>query len=192
MKKYLKNPENAEVLNDLSLKERIFFSAVEWGKSLVIASVFAFFVLHFVFFFAIVPTGSMIPTINEGDRIIVWKCFTYLDSKNKGLDYGDIVVFDFSNISNGQDNKLLVKRVIGMGGDIISIDNGIVYRNGIKLDEPYVKNKDSFFMSEFKVPENTIFVLGDNRRDSFDSRYWDTKGYSKTVPLNSVIGEVLF
>lgn len=188
-----KNSENSNIKNqkEMSLKERVIKSLVEWGKSLVVASIFAFLILHFVFFFAIVPTGSMIPTINEGDRIIVWKCLKYFD-ENKGLTYGDIVVFDFSDVTNNADDRLLVKRVIGMSGDIISIDNGIVYRNGEKIDEPYVKNKDSFFMNEYRVPENEIFVMGDNRRDSFDSRYWETKGYKKTVSLDAVVGEVTF
>lgn len=176
----------------MKIDSKIMKSLAEWGKSILLAVIISFLVLKFVVFFAIVPTGSMIPTINEGDRIMVWKCLRYLDWENRGLTYGDIVVFDFSEASNGEDDKLLVKRVIGMGGDTISIDNGDVYRNGEKIDEPYVKNKDSFFMDEFVVPEGELFVLGDNRANSFDSRYWASKGYKTTITMDAVVGEVAF
>ena len=159
---------------------------VEWGKSLCLAFVIALLILKFIAFFAVVPTGSMIPTIQEGDRIVVWKCLRYLDWENRGLTHGDMVVFDATD--NMGEDKLLVKRVIGMGGDTISIDNGIVYRNGEKVEEPYVKNKDSFFMKEFTVPEGEIFALGDNRPNSYDCRFWDRK----TVPIENVVGEVTF
>lgn len=159
-------------------------SKLEWIKSIGLAVILSFLLLNFIVFFAYVPTGSMIPTINEGDRIIVWKVFRYFDWENRGLEYGDKVVFKFSE--NNNDEKLLVKRVIGMGGDKISIDNGLVYRNGEKLEEPYVVNKDSFFMDEITVPEGELFVLGDNRIGSYDARYWD----EQTIPMNSVVGEV--
>lgn len=166
-------------------KSKFVKELAEWGKSLVIAAIFALLIMRFVLFFAIVPTGSMIPTINEGDRFIVARFFTYFDSQRKGLDYGDIVVF---NHSDGEESKLLVKRVIGFAGDKIRIDNGVVYLNDEPLKEPYVKNKDSFFMDEMIVADGDIFVLGDNRINSYDCRFWTHKG----VSLKDVVGEALF
>ena len=180
--------ENKGALDEKAVQEKKKSnSLIEWVKSLICAIILAYLIMNFVVFIGNVPTGSMIPTISEHSKIAVWKCFRYLDWENRGVNYGDIVVFHSNNEEIGED-KLLVKRVIGMGGDTISIDNGIVYRNGEKLDEPYVKNKDSFFMKEIEVPEHEIFVLGDNRIGSFDSRYWD----KQTVPIENVVGEVKF
>lgn len=179
--------EKENLKNNAMDEKKKVNNKIEWLKSFVFAAIIAFLLMKFIVFFGYVPTGSMIPTINEGDRIVVWKCFRYLDWENRGLTYGDIVVFTSNNERVGE-GKLLVKRVIGMGGDKISIDNGIVYRNGEKLDEPYVKNKDSFFMNEIEIPEHEIFVLGDNRIGSYDSRFWD----KQTVPIENVVGELKF
>lgn len=176
-----------EKLKEVETEEfNLFKSLVEWGKSLVMAVILACLVWMFIGFFAVVPTGSMIPTIHEGERIIVWRCLRYLDWENRGLTYGDMVVFWYED--EQVDKKMLVKRVIGMGGDTISIDNGVVYRNGEPLDEPYVVHKDSFFMQEITIPENEIFVLGDNRAGSYDSRYWK----KQTLSVENVVGEVTF
>lgn len=157
---------------------------IEWIKCFVFAFLLAVLLMKFVVFFAIVPTGSMIPTINEGDRIIVWRIFRYFDWEHRGLSYNDLVVFYFED--DNVDRKLLVKRVIGLPGDKIKIDNGIVYRNNEIIEEDYVKNKDTYSMEEIEVPENEIFVLGDNRQHSYDARYWK----NKTVPFKDVVGEV--
>lgn len=173
--------KQVKIEKERTLKDKL----VEWGKSLVIAWILALFVLNFIAFFAFVPTSSMVPTINEGQRIIVWKIFRYFDWEHRGIEFGDIVVF--KHTEGSEKEKLLVKRVIGMPGDRIRIENGLVFRNDSPLVEDYVKNGDSFFMNEITVPENEIFVLGDNRRNSFDSRYWEYQ----TVPIKNIVGEVI-
>ena len=177
------NEIEVESIKKVDMKKEL----IEWLKSIICAGIAAFLILKFVLFFAFVPTGSMVPTIPEKTRVLVFKCFRYLDWEHRGLTYGDIVVFKFNQTG---EETLYVKRVIGMPGDIIKIDNGTVYRNGEELVEPYIAkaNSDSYFMNEFEVPEGEIFVLGDNRKGSWDSRYWP----HKTVPFEDVVGEVKF
>ncbi len=126
----------------------------------------------------VIPTGSMIPTINEGDYIVAEK-ITY---RFRLPRRGEIIVFyppkEISNIP-------FVKRVIGLPGDKVQVKGGLVYVNGRRFV------KDSVPRALYKygpaiVPENALFVLGDNRNKSFDSHYW---GF---VPADQVIGRGLF
>lgn len=121
------------------------------------------FLVKFVFFFVIVPTGSMIPTIDEHSYLFA----TRVHNPEKNLKRGDIVVFDSDEMG-----KTLVKRLIGLPGEQIVIDNaGTVFVNGQQLEEPYVKNQ-SQQPGEFLVPEGCYFFVGDNRASSFDGRFW--------------------
>lgn len=115
----------------------------------------------FLFFQIIVPSDSMYPTIKENDRILV----TNLYDKNK-LVRGDIVVFYSEELK-----KTLVKRLIGLPGDLVSIKYGEIFINEKKISEPYVVCKDSL-TKNFKVPVGCFLFLGDNRFSSYDSRYW--------------------
>lgn len=101
----------------------------------------------------------MVPTLNVGDQLLVKKV------ESCTINRGDILVFK-------KDGTLYVKRLIGLPGDIVYIDNGDVYINGCLLEEPYVKNKDSY-SGQYIVPPGYYFFLGDNRVNSYDSRYWD-------------------
>ncbi|OOM68530.1 signal peptidase I [Clostridium sp. BL-8] len=133
----------------------------EWVVPIVCALAIAFLLRKFVFFNVYVPTGSMIPTINKNDKVLV----TRIMSLNS-LKRGDIIVFDSDELG-----ETLVKRLIGLPGDKIDIKNGEVFVNGNKLEDDYVKNKDKYNGS-FEVPEGKYFFLGDNRPISNDARYW--------------------
>ncbi len=117
-----------------------------------------------------IPSESMVPTLEVGDRIFVNK-FVYRFSEP---ERGDVVVFE----SKGEEDEDLIKRVIGLPGDHIAIYNGEVYRNFERLDEPYLKtpytqnvlSNDSLNAST--VPEGKVLVLGDNRDNSLDSRFY--------------------
>ena len=154
-------------------------------KILCIAIVLALFINHFVIVNASVPTGSMNNTIMEGDRLIGFRlAYTFSQPKR-----GDIIIFKYPD----DPTQKFVKRVIGLPGDVVKIanENGTVnvYVNDEKLNEPYLKeamriNQDYLFI----VPNNSYFVMGDNRNDSKDSRFWK----NTYVPEDYIIAKAIF
>lgn len=114
-----------------------------------------------VFFLGYIPSESMEPTLSTGD-------FIFGTRFDKGdINRYDIVIFKYPD----DDTKIFVKRVIGLPGDKIEIVDGVVYANGEKLEDSFVKelSEDS---GMYEVPEGCYFMMGDNRRCSLDSRYW--------------------
>ena len=136
----------------------------------------------FLIFNTTIPTSSMISTLNIGDCLFGNR-LAYIFSNPKR---GDIITF------KAPDDKdtIYVKRIIGIEGDTIKINNGYVWRNNELLNEEYIHepmNHDGF-SEVFEVPKGCVFVMGDNRNDSWDSRYWD----NKTVKKEKIIGKVKF
>lgn len=115
----------------------------------------------------VVPTPSMLPTIQLQDRLVVEK----LSFKFSDIKRGDVVVFrPPSNIDqSGQD---WVKRVIGLPGEKVEIKDGKVFINEKELTELYELEKPNYTFGPIVVPEGSLFVLGDNRNNSYDSHYW--------------------
>lgn len=137
----------------------------EWIVPIGAAAILALLITKFLFFQVKVPSKSMYPTIKPGDRITVTRVYN-----KSSLKTGDIVVFDSKEL-----HETLIKRLIGCPGDTVKIDeNGLVYVNGKKLEEPYVVYNGGIG-GEFKVPDDKYFFMGDNRGDSLDSRYWEEK-----------------
>ncbi|MEA4908750.1 MAG: signal peptidase I [Chloroflexi bacterium] len=119
---------------------------------------------------------SMKPTLDPGEFIIVNKLAYRLGDFQRG----DIIIFHFPQ--NVQDDY--IKRVIGLPEDVIDVRNGTVHVNGQPMDEPYIVTPPEY-MGEWIVPDDTLFVLGDNRNQSSDSHIW---GF---VPIENVIGRAL-
>ena len=130
-----------------------------------------------------VPSTSMEPTIEPKSFIINWR-FPFLVG-DPIPNHGDIVVFR----PGGQDRRLLVKRVIGLPGDQISFEGGYVFRNGEKLEEPYLQAEGVTYSDteRFSVPDGCIFVMGDNRLHSRDSRYME----NPFIPVKNILAKEL-
>jgi signal peptidase I len=119
---------------------------------------------------------SMNPTLQHGEYILVSR----LSYKTGEPQRGDIIVFSFP-MDQKQD---LIKRVVGLPGETISIRNNEVLVNGMKLEEPYIA-QSPIYSGEWTVGEGQLFVLGDNRNDSKDSHQWGL------LPVENIIGKAL-
>lgn len=138
-----------------------------------------------------IPSSSMSPTLQVGDKIFIFR-LPYL--YNATPELGDIIVFrpPESAGENGKEDIYYVKRVVGLPGDIVSIDNHRLYINEQEVREPEVFQHiqyESFprlpkYLESVQVPEYEVLVFGDNSADSVDSRYWGP------VPLRNITGEV--
>ncbi|EFQ23254.1 signal peptidase I [Aminomonas paucivorans DSM 12260] len=127
-----------------------------------------------------IPSGSMIPTLDPGDRVLVLKFWYHLPSVDPKR--GNLVVFKYP-VDPRRD---FVKRIIGLPGETVELREGKVYVNGVQIDEPYVVNSDTYTMAATEVPKDSYFCMGDNRPNSQDSRFW---GF---VPRNFLKGPVVF
>ena len=133
----------------------------DWVKSILIAIVLALIIRLFLFEVFVVEGRSMYPTLHETERLMVNKIIYRFGQPQ----IGDIIVFEYEP---GRD---FIKRVIGLAGDIVEINNGRVYLNGNLLDEPYLL--DDMDMADFgpvEVPPGFMFTMGDYRINSMDSR----------------------
>lgn len=158
---------------------------IEWGKTLLISLAVAFLISLFIKP-TIVREHSMVPTLNEYDYIILNK-IAYIGKKSP--QYGDIIVFQSDLEMEDGKKKYLIKRVIGVGGDTIRIQEGEVYRNGEQLDEPYINGDyTSGDISDLKIEEGKLFVMGDNRPNSMDSRDQTEVGQ---IDEDTVLGKTL-
>jgi signal peptidase I len=169
--------------------------------ALVVAIVIKTFLIQAFY----IPSGSMIPTLRQGDRVLVCRVCNHFAR----LSRGEIVVFSDPHPAPGQRRGIVsgfarwlgegigvarpeepdyIKRIIGLPGDVVEIDRGQVYVNGTKLDEPYLDpQRDTRSFRPVRVPDGMLYVLGDNRLVSGDSRFPPDVGVG-FVPEDAVIG----
>ena len=176
---------------------------LDWVFSILLAVVIATLIHIFIFIPTRVSGQSMYPTLTDGQFLVVSKIDHVF---RKAPNYNDIVIID-SRVNRSRswkddimepimnykvlvtrkadDHNVWVKRVIGKAGDVLEFKNGFVYRNGEKLDEPYINEPMNYKIpAAITVPEGTVWVMGDNRNNSTDSRYI---GF---VPVDHVLGVV--
>ena len=168
----------------------------EWTESIIIAFILAVIIRTFVIQAFKIPSGSMRPTLVEGDIILVNKFlygakipFTDLRlPKITDPQRGDCIVFIYPK----NPKKDFIKRLIGLPGEVVEIRNGTIYINGkpllrLPFSRVYYQNKGDLGQEgqAIKIPENHYFVLGDNSGNSEDSRIW---GF---VPANNILGKAI-
>ncbi len=200
---------------DETFVEMIFREAFEWIMCILIAFALAVTIKFFIFTPTLVKQSSMYPTIFDGERVFVNRLTRTFKLK---IDRGDIVTLEAPSGSISQDNirayyddfkgikwftyEVLeigkisyIKRVIGIAGDTIKIEDGKVYLNGEELDESeylpdgtqtYISDTFTHIKSEFTVPEGYVFAMGDNRSYSRDCRELGC------IPIEKIEGKVLF
>ncbi|AFZ13068.1 signal peptidase I [Crinalium epipsammum PCC 9333] len=152
---------------------------VEAVKTIGLSAILAFGIRSFVAEARYIPSGSMLPTLQINDRLIIDK----LSYKFKNPQRGDIVVFNPTETLEKQNfHDAFIKRVIGTPGDKVEVKGGRVYVNDQALREKYIEEEPHYNWGPVTVPSHSYLVLGDNRNNSYDSHYW---GF---VPTEKIIG----
>jgi signal peptidase I len=160
-----------------------FRSPIEWAIVVVVAVIVSLLIRTFVLQTFSIPSASMMPTLQKGDRIIVSK----LGVEFGTIHTGDILVFKapkaVATVCADTDADL-VKRVIGLPGQTLTSKDNTIYVNGKPLVQPWTHNSVlGTAIGTIKVPPNHYFMMGDNESDSCDSRFWGT------IPRSSIIGK---
>ena len=157
---------------------------ISWIQIIVAAVIIALVLNNFIIANSRVPTGSMENTIMSKSRVIGSR-LSYLTSDP---ERGDVVIFHFPDDPTGK--IYYVKRVIGLPGETVNVVDGKVYINDseIPLDDSFVPEKPRGSFGPYEVPENSYFVLGDNRNHSKDSRCWKSTSF---VTFDEIVGKAV-
>lgn len=161
-------------------RKEVIREIIEWIGVIVVAVVISFIINYGIIVNATVPTSSMANTIMIGDRMIGFR-LAYI---NKDPKRGDIVIFKFPD----DEKVLFIKRIIGLPGETLEVKEGKVFVNGIALEEPYLTVETLGNFGPYVVPEGSYFMMGDNRNNSADSRFWQNTYLSR----DKIIGKAIF
>ncbi len=178
------NPNEPEDEEEEKKPKSKLREAVEFLIPIVV--IIAIILKSVVFANAVVPTGSMLNTIHEGDRIIASR-LAYI---NEDPQRYDVIIFNYPD----DETQIYVKRVIGLPGETVQVVNGVVYvtktdGETIQLDDSFVTNgTPEGDFGPFEVPADSYFMMGDNRNSSWDSRFWNNKFVNK----EKILGKVKF
>ena len=151
-----------------------------WVISIIAAVAIAFIVRTFFFEIIVVDGESMLPTLQSDEKLAVEKVSRYF-----GLpEHGDIIIVHYPNMSG-----TYVKRVIALPGETVEVKDSTVYVNGEPLSEPYINSAEPYIdMAPVTVPEDTVFVMGDNRAHSLDSR----TAYIGPIARSEIVGHATY
>ena len=157
---------------------------ISWIITIALAVVAALFIKNYVIINANIPSGSMENTIMTGDRLFGYR----LAYNRKSPERGDIMIFKFPD----DETENYVKRVIGLPGETVEIKDAQIYIDGsaVPLEENYLKEAWTTATGPyfFEVPEDSYLVLGDNRNNSWDARYWEHPFVTK----DEILGKAVF
>ncbi len=181
----IKERQEKEAAEEVQLRKQEFLKELkEWAVVFVVTFVVVFVLKNYVIVNAMVPTGSMENSIMPKDQLFGNRlAYSFAEPQR-----GDIIFFYYPD----NEEEKFVKRIIGLPGETVTIEKGKVYINNseIPLEEPYLKEEwvvanDGY---RFRVPADSYFVMGDNRNDSKDSRFWK----NPYVKEEKIIGEAFF
>jgi signal peptidase I len=141
----------------------------------VILALAIFLLIHATIQSFVIVEHCMEPNFQEGERLLVNKLAYHFSEPERG----DVIILH----PPSDPKAIYIKRIIGLPGDTVEVKEGAVYINGIKLDEPYIKEPPAYTFHKKIIPENEYFVLGDNRNNANDSH----TGW--TMPRQNIIGK---
>jgi len=180
------NNENYEYSNrrSLSRSQRLLKKQLQvrefrsWSLCVGVAVLSALLIRAFIFSIVLVDGMSMYPTLNPGERVAMEKISRYIDLPQ----YGEIIIVEYPDVDDE-----CIKRTIGLPGDTIEVRDGQLYRNGTMIKEDYLNPDPYPDWGPYTVPDDTVFVMGDNRVRSLDSRS-DKIG---VIPRDKIDGHAL-